>query len=178
MLLKPGRGGLRNRSVTPIGRIDASQARTIAEEQTNSLEEGLKQASQPGSALSILLQDDFHAVTAYGPLPSDVVTMVANVGMCRPYHWLCVCVVSQCLLCVEFRQAHSSSSHMLFLPLPASNTNSVLVQHPSPSATSMPDIALFKYLEQHKTRAWTLASLTNRRITRMGFAFASSIRGR
>jgi hypothetical protein len=60
---------------------------TVTEEQTHSLEEGLKQANQAGNAVSLLLQDDFHAVTAYSPLPSDVVKMVSKVG--KPFFTFC-----------------------------------------------------------------------------------------
>ncbi|MBW0480464.1 hypothetical protein O181_020179 [Austropuccinia psidii MF-1] len=70
--------GFRHRSVTPLTRANASQAMAIAEEQTMALEEGLKQVGQTGTAVSILLQDDFHAVTAYSKLPSDVEQMLSR----------------------------------------------------------------------------------------------------
>ncbi|WAQ86497.1 hypothetical protein PtA15_7A223 [Puccinia triticina] len=138
--LQPGGGGLRNRSVTPIGRIDASQARTIAEEQTNSLEEGLKQANQAGNALSILLQDDFHAITAYGPLPSDVVTMVVNVDInvdaIKGYidhitGFACVWSRNVCYVW-NFARRMAAVPTCYAFPCPLSNTSSVLVNTLAP----------------------------------------------
>ncbi|EGG12188.1 uncharacterized protein MELLADRAFT_89359 [Melampsora larici-populina 98AG31] len=69
----------RNRSMTPLTRgIHTLQALSITEEQTIVLEEGLKQVTQPTYGLSILLQDDFHVVTAYSQLPSDVEQMLSG----------------------------------------------------------------------------------------------------
>ncbi|PLW07853.1 hypothetical protein PCANC_24721 [Puccinia coronata f. sp. avenae] len=133
-------GSLRNRSVTPIGRIDASKAITITEEQTHSLEEGLKQANQAGNAVSLLLQDDFHAVTAYSPLPSDVVKMVSKVDInvdALKGHIDHVtgfaCVWSRRVCCVwNFTRRTATLPTCYSFPCPISNTNSVLVNTLAP----------------------------------------------
>lgn len=133
-------GSLRNRSVTPIGRIDASQAMAIAEEQTRSLEEGLKQADQPANALSILLQDNFHAVTAYSPLPSDVIAMVTNVDInvdALKGHvdhvtgFACVWSRNVCYVW-NFTRRTTTLPTCYSFPCPISNTTSVLVNTLAP----------------------------------------------
>ncbi|KAH9465346.1 hypothetical protein Pst134EA_013234 [Puccinia striiformis f. sp. tritici] len=133
-------GGLRNRTVTPIGRIDTSQAMAITEEQTNSLEEGLKQANQSGSNLSVLLQDNFHAVSAYSPLPSDVITMITNVDInldALKGHvdhvtgFACVWSRNVCYVW-NFARRMSALPTCYSFPCPISNTSSVLVNTLAP----------------------------------------------
>ncbi|KAG0146483.1 hypothetical protein CROQUDRAFT_671107 [Cronartium quercuum f. sp. fusiforme G11] len=133
--------GYRNRSLTPLARgTSALQALSIAEEQTNALEEGLKQISQASSGLSILLQDDFHVVTAHSRLPSDVEQMLSgsdfNLDAFKAYidHVTGFAFVWSREVCHvwNFTRRTSALPTCYVFPCPISRTESVLVNTLAP----------------------------------------------
>ncbi|KAH9819025.1 Non-repetitive/WGA-negative nucleoporin C-terminal-domain-containing protein [Melampsora americana] len=131
----------RNRSTTPLTRgINTLQALSITEEQTIALEEGLKQVTQPTYGLSILLQDDFHVVTAYSQLPSDVEQMLSesdlNLDAFKAHvdHWTGFAYVWSREACHvwNFVRRTSAPPTCYVFPCPLSRTESVLVNTLAP----------------------------------------------
>ncbi|CAH7685697.1 Non-repetitive/WGA-negative nucleoporin C-terminal-domain-containing protein [Phakopsora pachyrhizi] len=129
---------------------------TVAEEQTMALEEGLKQAGLTGSGPSILLQDDFHAVTSHSQLPADVLQMLTdsdiNYEAFRSHidHSTGFAYAWSKEICYVWNSSRRSSNlpTCYSFPCPSSKTSSVIVQTLAP----LPFAALIVYSSSNSSR--------------------------